>query len=272
MKKILLPTDFSKGAEVAVDYAMKLFKGEEVEFTLLHSYHVPYAGASMLVSVEDLLRTEAEKELEAYRSKLAAMHKDEPCEIKTHVAYGDVVTSINWFVNDYEVDLIVMGTSGASGIKEKLMGSNTSNTLRKVKVPVLAIPIACEFNPLKNVVLAADAKTPEMEKVLGPLKTFIDKYNSTVQVIHVEPEMVGQLASSAPSFQFDDIGGIKATTLEIRDNDVVRGIEEYVEDHAVDLLAMVAHQYSFLERLIGARSVSRKVAMHTQVPLLVLHD
>ncbi|RMG83540.1 MAG: universal stress protein, partial [Bacteroidetes bacterium] len=130
MKKILLPTDFSENSLKSIEYAINLFKEETVEYFLLNAYMPPQAGAAMLVSIDDILKEDSIKNLRKLHRKLSEKYNELKFEMSYESVKGTLEYGVQYMVRNYGVDLIVMGTKGASGVKEVLVGSNTAEVVR----------------------------------------------------------------------------------------------------------------------------------------------
>ena len=142
MKNILVPTDFSDNALKAALYAAEIAKRNGATVFFLHS--VPLGGDELDEPLplhdkyKNLVLEEIRDELEKFRASVTAVYPS----IKTTTAIKDgaVVESIVEFTKTNKVDIIVMGTKGASGIKEVLIGTVATGTISHSQVPVLVVP------------------------------------------------------------------------------------------------------------------------------------
>ena len=122
MKKILVPTDFSETANKARDYAIQLAQLIEAEIILLNTFHIPYSGASAgtLINLDKIALEESEKAMELQLEYINLNYSN--VKFRTLCAPGLLVDSVRKISNKDEIDLIVMGTTGASGALEKHVG------------------------------------------------------------------------------------------------------------------------------------------------------
>lgn len=132
MRHILLPTDFSGNAMNAAKFAMELFKKDKTTYHLLHAFSpyilAPSGPLEAHIIDENLYKSAEEaatKKLENIKSQLLELYPD--VLIETHAKFGFFITSIEEFVLNQATNCIVLGTKGASGLKEIAIGSNTSN-------------------------------------------------------------------------------------------------------------------------------------------------
>ena len=274
MVNILVPTDLSEVSKIAVQYALKIVNKLGGTLTLLHVVTIIQpTRATMrlqLKSLEkDLLETSRE-DLEAFVKSISKQIKTEE-SIKVKVAKG---TSFNDAVKreakKLRTGLIVMGTKGASGLRKYVLGSNTASVIEVSHVPVLAVPELGEFKSFKNVVYATDLKN--VQKELKTLIPYLEKFNSTVHLLHVTSSLK---EVSALEKKIDGIvkkAGITNVICKVIVNkNIDEAIDYYVAESNADLLAMFTHDVSFYEKLFN-RSMTRKMAFHSKIPLLAFRQ
>lgn len=272
MKTILLPTDFSNNSRYAINYAIRLF-GPGCEYILMHSFQTPQAGATMLYSINDLLEKEAIEGLERLASEITS-HHEATLTLSIEAIWGDVFGACKQVVRKRGVDLIVMGTKGATGLKETFIGSNTASVIQGVNCPVLAIP-ENTFQALpRQIALATDYRDIAGDGVFAPLKFIMERSNAELTVVHVEMEGVpagGTRETVSKDAWLKHLGNIPYQFQRIEEEDVAEGLEEFMEEAHPDMLVVIEHHYPFFERLFH-RSVTKLMAMHTHIPLLALSD
>lgn len=264
--RILIPTDFSDNARQALNYALTLFEDHQLEVVLLNTWQIPHTGVGMLVSIEDILREEAERTMEELITELKSdARANFPIKgIVQPGALSDVVRSI---LRTEEFDYVVMGTLGADDVKKKLMGSNTANVVRSSSVPVIIVPMGTEVKLPSKIAIATDFKGLHNTKI-GALLELVKKFNAEFEAVHVESEAV--LAGQEPPASWKQaFSGLDPKLVHIVSEDVAEGIDGYVRNGGVSLLAVVRHDYGFFEGLFH-RSVSRKLSMHVSCPMMII--
>src|SRR5690606_1992138 len=192
MKNILLPTDFSNNAWNAIDYALKLFKDDECLFYLLHSYSPPLvppttAGVTTAATTEILLdsaRKASEDGLNDVLKKISQTNKNVKHQYKILSEYDFFVGAVKTVVEDYRIDLIVMGTKGSSGLKEVIIGSNTAGVIGNVKSPILAIPENAVYGPIKEIAFATDYDYYCEKDEISPLVDIANKTGASIKILH----------------------------------------------------------------------------------------
>ena len=152
MKTILLPTDYSENANNAIHYAINLFGSDtNVKYILHHSYMVPTAGNTNLYVIIDTLRKEALKSIKKVKEKLLIQFPGLLIEVR--VEHTMISEGISSAIEEEKVDTIVMGTKGATGLKEIFLGSNTVDVIDSVDIPVIVVPKGYTKKVSENLVL-----------------------------------------------------------------------------------------------------------------------
>lgn len=270
MKTILVPTDFSTAARNAAEYAVHLAKEIRANVILLHVYHVPIPISEMeLVSVnpEDL-----QKENEALlQSELELLSKNAgvevTCRIKTGFAMDEIVEEGN------KASLIVMGMKGAGKLSEVLMGSITTATLRQANTPVLVIPEGVKYKHPKKIVLACDSDAQTDVHALDVLKALMKEFGSKIYVVNVKQkgEYVSMEKAAAELNLESKLNDVEHIYYFPEKEDLIDGINQFVQEQKADMVAIIPHRYKLMERLFH-KSISKKMAFHSGVPLLALPD
>jgi nucleotide-binding universal stress UspA family protein len=274
MVNILVPTDLSDLSKIAVQYAIKIAGKMDGNITLLHVINIIQpTRATMRLRIKSL-----EQELqEVAKEDLDAMVKDITKTTKTNIPIKLKIVKGESF-NDtvkreakrLRTGLIVMGTKGASGLKKYVMGSNTASVIGISHVPVLAVPELGTFKNFKNVVYASDLN--HLEKELKTLVPYLEKFDSTVHLIHVAQSLKTVTEVEKKIDAVVQRAGYKNIIVRVMVNkNVDEAIGHYVDVVKADLLTMFTHDRSAYERLFN-RSVTRKMAFQSKVPLLAFRQ
>ncbi len=267
MKKILVPTDFSPNAENALAYATDFANKCGGQVTLLHTYRL-HSSAGMLLSVEKFIEEDARKEMDALIRRLEPKLRGE-AGVEGRVIRGDPVPIISDMADKSGYSLVIMGTQGATGLKEVFIGSTTNGVLRNTNTPVLAIPNNFAFRPIRKIVFAVDAAGISHPGVISMLVQLAKKCRAKVYVFHqglgeiddgIDPSIDIYLDEVEHSFHY-----------ELDEASINEGINSFVADYNADLLCMVRRRRSFLDEVFHVSVTTREV-FNSPVPLLVLHD
>ena len=164
MKKILVPTDFSKEAENALKVAAQLAKKENSEIYLLHMLELPLQEVDAMSSHSAL--PEAMFFMKLAHQKFENLMASDYLEgitvhetVKSDTNFGNIIDKCH----ELNIDLIVMGSHGASGFKEMFVGSNAEKVVRTSDIPVLVIKNEHTSFNVKNFVFASDFKNDNKE-------------------------------------------------------------------------------------------------------------
>lgn len=277
MKQILFPTDFSEAANTAFIYALRFADSFNAELVILHVYDLP------IVETPELPETATEifdivemNQFESFRDELPKLHKLAESNNLGHVQmrnillYGDLVYNINKVCTDENIDMVVMGTKGASGIKETFIGSVTGAVIANVKVPVLGIPAEAEYQPIKNIAFTTQYKDKDND-ALNRAITIADKFGARIQCLYItnidDPKDIEERINEWKIYYRDN----NIDFFNIAGDHIEQSILDFIESQNVGLLVMRAHKRGFFEGLFH-RSLTKKMAYHSKVPLLVFHE
>lgn len=268
MKNILIPTDFSDNAGKALDVALALANKFGATLHMLHAYHST-SHAGHLSNVNRVIKADREKEMEEFLEKTKASI-DFDLEIKGYCKKGYPVELIEQLVDKADIDLTIMGTLGASNIGKKMMGSTTSNLIKNGSTPVLAIPTNIVYTDLDTLVVALDAMSMKAPATLDPMVKLAQKLGLKIELVHVSDGKIHTDIDPAIKDylnQFD----VPFAYSKVQSEHILEGILNFARDKGNALLCMVSHQRNWFENLFHS-SVSQKIALQSELPLLVLHD
>ena len=273
MKKVLLPTDFSENSKNAINWAMQFYKNEKVTFVLIHSYFSPQSGSSAVVSINEILRKQAVEDLAKYKNELESKFNNNLHEIITKEVYGDVLHAVKSLTEELKDVVVVVGAKGMGAVEEIFIGSNTSAVVKEADAPIFVIPQNVVFKPVQKLALAVDFQENINQNVLQPLKEILNKTNAVLKVFYVENED-GKVSNEQETKITEYLNAqLNQNTeiIHINDEDPLAGVQKFVHSHNIDSLVTINRKKGFFENLFH-KSFSKQVALHTDTPLLVLHD
>jgi len=276
MKKILLPTDFSENAYNAISYAANAFKDEECIFYLLNTY------TPVLYDSEYILYNSTQPNLaEAYKkNSLSGLRKVErkinrdfnnpKHQFEKISAFNLLIDEMKEQLKSKEIDLVIMGTQGATGAEEILIGTNTVHAINKLKAPLLMIPSGYEYQSPVNILFPTDYELHFSTPQLEPLLSLAKNHTSRVNVLHV------YLGKDLDNKQEENKRNLAKVLKDVsphfytrEDKSVSKAIKKYQEENAVDFLFMLNNKRSFFENLLF-RPVVNKIGFHIKVPFMVI--
>jgi nucleotide-binding universal stress UspA family protein len=279
MKNILIPTDFSENAWKAIDYALNFFKGTPCNFYLLHVTKVMnYAGGETpiiptSVTIENTLLEQCKVDLEKSLVKIKKKYHNTKHHFITIPSYDYFIDAIRNQVDEKEIDLIVMGTKGASGIKEVIIGSNTGDVITKVKSMVLAVPDKTVYNSPKEIVFPTDFNTFYQTDILNSIAEFAALHDSTIRILHVakKDEELRKFQKENKDYLNDYFADIKHSFHRVTNKKIETGVQCFVESREIDMIIMVAKNLNLFQQIIFKPTVE-EISYHTNVPFLVIHE
>lgn len=277
MKRILLPTDFSSISLNAIKYALSLYKESKCEFYFLHVYRVPYMTNEELMEndAQQLAIVEAEMH-EASRKSLneliSRFEKNENHVYQTISDYNFFINSVKQCVTEKEIEVIVMGTKGATGAKEIFLGSNTGDVLMKTDCNVIAVPEKSIYETPKEIVFPTDFKIRYERDDLAPLIELAERNQSTLRILHFSQN--GQLTEEQESNKkiLDSyMEALEHTFHTLTNIDFEEALNCFAQSRGnIDMIAMISGHYNFFQRLFFRPKVM-ELSFHTKIPLYVLH-
>ncbi|HKK39582.1 MAG TPA: universal stress protein [Cryomorphaceae bacterium] len=271
MKKILIPTDFSDGAFNALIHGLHAARILDNSLEIIHAYSMPATGSNVMVDITDVLKKNAEEEMENLKKRVEALEIAKNIEITYDTAYGSVVDVINRRAHEDNVSVVMMGTQGASGITEKWLGSNTAAAARNVEVPLLAIPAERPFKEIESILFSTDLKVMEDAGSLEFVAKLARKTQANVKFFHVrtsDEEADEDGYKKQIEKYFTDVNPTFSFT---HSENVEQAIEETIKKENPSLLVVVRHEYGFFES-IWHSSISRHIINNASLPILVLND
>lgn len=271
MKNILLPTDFSKDSLNAIHFAMDLLKKESCTFYVLNVQKASsFISADLMVentaaTIYRTLVVAAKKSIANIIHDIKNKFDNERHQFRAIVDYDNFIDSINQVCDKHRIDLIIMGTKGASGIEKVLFGSNTVSVLKRSPTPVLVVPKLSRFTGLDTVTLVIKKQTVFNTKVL---QYVLRGDSSKLKVLNLVdgnnvPESLNE------GFFNEFFPEAKHEFLSVHKSKMLKALDTYVEKNKVDLLVMLNKQHSFLEHWFTEHP-AETFAFKARVPLMVI--
>ena len=280
MASIIVPTDFSDNAYNALFYASRLISSEVCKISLVHSYgdQLSEALSRLDNSVNDVIANEIRAkiydQLEVVKHKI--IRDCEGTALEVELFYGALALNdiINDLIDNMDVDFVVMGTKGASGLKEVFMGSQAVSVIKNIHpIPLFLIPEKSDFKLPKNSVYATDLKTDYQENELAFLKNIVKEQQSNFHLAHVyHPSKAAAGVELHYTNLKNRLQDVAYTTHWISsDKEMEETLTEFCKSHHINLLVLRYHKYSFLKSILKTSFVE-KASFHLDLPLLILPD
>lgn len=276
MKAILLPTDFSKNSLSAINFAMALLKNVPCKFYFLNVQKTSsflsddMMSVSTSATVYKTLVNAAKTSIGNIILDIKTKYPDSKHEYFSIVDYDNFIDAIQQSTEKYGIDLIVMGTKGATGLKRVLFGSNTVRVINRCATPILAIPSNCKFQELQKIVFTANHIEIYSKKALNILTSFLENNKAKLTILHLAGanSIVYKRANNMKFFD-TNFPEVQHDYIDVVDKDIVKTISYYIKNQDFNMLALVKKPHSFLERLLHTYT-EEKIGYAFDMPFLVL--
>ncbi|TXE16721.1 universal stress protein [Psychroserpens burtonensis] len=277
MKHILLPTDFSENSWNAISYALHLFKEEACTFYILNTYtpviyHVEYVmGYPAQFGLGDAIRNTSQKNLKELVDKISSeFGNNTKHKFETIARFDTLILGIKEVAIKYNIDLLVMGTKGATGAKEVLFGSNTVHVFKEIKCPILAIPSHFKYEAPHEILFPTDLEVHYKNAQLNILQEIVATNHSRINAMHIS---TGYDLTQRQKDNKSNLESIFEHTAflfhDVRSMNITEAISEFQLKHKINLLAMINNKHSFYENLFFRNTVNQ-IGFHLNIPFLVL--
>ncbi len=272
MKKIILPTDFSINAENAIAYAIHLFKDEKCAFYLLNTFMPPahYEEYPWHSDLEPSNLQKSMNQLNGLLRRLTEKTKNPGHLFIPHSAMNSVVGEIKELIKKEKIDLVIMGTKGNTGAKSIIFGSNTTEVIRKIECPVIAVPSGFEQKGPKNILFATDYEITYTKEQLNETLSIAGHHGSHIFVLHVSS--TGELTQDQQNNKArleEVIKDADYRTYFVTHENVRSAINEFRDKEGIDFLVMIQNKHTFMERLF-LKSNIKEIGLQIVVPFMVI--
>ena len=275
MKTVIIPTDFSDTAWKAASYAANLYHKTPCHFVLLTAYDIPQIA---LESPDPgMMTTKARESHRAMADFLEQFtqfehHADSKFDIISR--FGKASDIISAQVEQTNADVVVMGTNGIGERVGAFLGTTASATIRKAECPVLCIPGGIDLQEPRHIMFSTDYKHVDELSALDEFRAIARDHQSKVSIVNIRATQ-----KAAVSVEEGMEGLVLHDYLDDVDHEYFdragdapeQAILDFAHQREVDLIVMLKRDRNFFERLIHS-SVSRQVALHTDLPLLILKE
>lgn len=276
MRKILFPTDFSDVSKNAFIYALKLADSMGAEIITMHVYQLQqasYVNVSKylheIYDVVELSNFENYKDEVPILRHIAEENNLNKVKISHVLILGNLIEEVQKITKHENIDFIVMGTKGASGLKETFLGTVATKVMNDVKAVVLAIPERCKYQPIKNLLFITEYKSTDIlsfMRVMALAKVF----QAHIDCLHVASANHKNKNTNVEDWN-ELIKNHNIVIHSISGDDIEGIILNFIDLHKINMVAMRVYHKNFFEKLFEV-SLSKKLAFHIIVPILAIHE
>jgi nucleotide-binding universal stress UspA family protein len=270
MKRILVPTDFSKNAEYALRVAAQIAKKNNSEIYLLHMLELPHQGNDAISTGSAIPQIMFFKDM-AINKLETLMDSDflEGINVSEIIQFEKAFDGIMEISKKNNVDLIVMGSHGSSGYEEMFIGSNAEKVVRSSEVPVLIIKNETAEFKADKLVFASDF-SDEIKKPFTKLVEFATIFNSHLDLVMINTPNSFKSTAVAEKIMTDFLEGNNFTNYSTHiynDVNVEKGILNYSSSVDADLIGMCTHGRTGFSHFFNG-SISEDLVNHTVRPVI----
>lgn len=276
MKNILFPTDFSENSWNAIKYAINFFEKETCNFYVLHVNKLSEViiNDSPYVETEEVYTKSAKIQLRKITKRIAEqIPPNKQHRYYTLSDYDFLIESIRKHVDEKNIDYIVMGTKGASGLTKIIVGSNTASVITKVKCTTLVVPEGAVFSKLEEIAFPTDFSLTYDIQILQPLCKILETYQSALRVLHVSKKKadLNNDQNKNRELLHDYFNHLSHSFHYLTNNRIEDAIQCFVESRGVNMICMVAKNLNYFQQILFHSKVE-EISYHIEIPFLVLHE
>ena len=251
---------------------MKIAHAGGGKLSVLNAYEVPVvAPVNVFTTLEDTVKVVSQDMKASSTAKLRRLQSDiNNLQVTTATKEGRPSQTIKEQVLTDKPDLLVMGTRGINADRGLFMGSTAVAVMREVSCPLLAVPKDARNPKISKIAYATDLKYDETS-ILEYVIKFAAVFSAEVVILHIDKQF------DDSEWRQDLMQDLKAGTgydkvfyRDVVNDNTLEGINEFVEEYGVDILATTTSNTSLFERLLN-KSVTKELLMHTHIPMLIFN-
>lgn len=276
VKRILVPTDFSETGMLAIEHAAYMAKLCKARLFFLHvveSFEYAYSEYEPEVLVKDLegVQTVATERLERIASSIETQYG---IETRTLLNTGKASTGIVESVKDNNIDMIVMGTHGAKGFEEFVIGSNAQKVASIAPCPVITLQATAKNTRLANIVVPIDNSLHSRQKVNYAIE-IAAWYGAKIHLLGLldSNEEVNEADENRFKIKLDAVENVlKQSEIPyvrklIKGHNLAKEAMKYSEDVGADMLVIMAdHESNVSANLLGTSA--KQIINHSKIPVM----
>ncbi|MBB6611880.1 universal stress protein [Pontibacter sp. Tf4] len=282
MKNIIVPVDYSENSRNALTYAFEIAQLAGARIILFHAFY-PIMSPPAAYDAMDVIKALEEGKTKALlefgvltkqdlNTRSSEEGKFDTVPLKAVARMGGSYEKILEAIATFEADLVIMGMQGGDAIAQALLGSTTISVMQASQVPVLAVPKGVHFDKFATIVFAVNLSKLHAQADLHFLSHFVQTFKANLQVLHL-------YKNEAQRDTFDTTQPLQHLTEQFKaipytinfdvQEDVARGIQNFIRTEKADLLVLIPQPHNMVARLLD-KSVTGRITARPRVPLLAL--
>lgn len=275
MKKILVPIDFTETSDNAFIHAIEMAKVLRAELVLLHTFDIPIIDNQLfpenyieVFNSSELAQFEYFKDKIHVLRELAENRKLGYIEMNHLLMDGDLIDTIKKAVKQENIDMVVMGTNGASGWTSVFIGTNTGYVITDISVLVLSVPLDAKYEKIETIAFTTRYRDKDIEALVKVL-SIAKKFNAKVKCLYVktsDSDVTDEKINRWKSHFEDE----PIHFFVIPSDDVKDTIEDFLSSQGADVLAMLTYKRNFFAELFS-HTLTQKLSYYLKTPILAFH-
>lgn len=279
-RKILLPTDFSKNAWRAINFAMELYKNDSCDFYILNVFSATSNIVDSLLNMEpgSELHENAKASSESGLAKVLNMLTIKDKQNSNHhfeviSSFNNIVEAIKDIVEKKDIEMVVMGTKGETGSRNVAFGSTSTYVMEKVRnCPVIVVPESARIELPKEIVFPTSFKTHYKRRELNHLIDIAKKCDATIAILHVsEKSPLTKEQEEKKQLLTEIFTSIKYSIHFLSYYSVESALNLFVESRNSDMVAFINKKHAFFGSIL-TNPLVKGISFYSKVPILVMHD
>lgn len=275
MKTIIAATDFSPASLNAVDYAADMACQLSARLSIINVYTIPLPVSDGTIPVFYVEEAEesSQRQLSALKDKLL-VRTGQRIIIHTEMRGGAILPEIESYCATVKPHAVVMGGESSGAIERLLFGGETTGALAKLTWPLIVVPPFASFKDIRKVGLACDLKDVVKSVNAQEIKELVEEFNAELHILHVsksENDNYSARKVEESALLQEMLGAMNPKYHFLQDQDMEKGISEFVQKNGLDLLIVIPKSHGLLERIFQ-HSHSKRVVLQSQIPVMAIHE
>jgi len=280
IRKILLTTDLSQAAVNATDFAVFFANKTGADLHLLYCYKPKYeeliAKKIAELDKDQVIYGEITDFKHAAAFLLRRYTADIRMKMKSalheHIVEGSFQDIVFDFIEQQNIDLVVMASQGINSIEDRIFGSNALKILRSSACPVLIVPHKYDTVGVSDILYPTEISNKD-KAVEHYLAGFAEMFDAQLTLLHIDDGRHVINAKDLVNFKRKVLNFHYANIIaEIEPNlSVSGGINEYIDNNKIDLLCITSHTNTFIDRVFK-KSTVKSTLSKIRIPVLGFNE
>lgn len=263
MRTIIAATDFSEIAENAVAYAAAIAKQINARLILFNSFVIPFHASNTLLPADVIQKLMTDNEIRLLEKSFTISY-EYGIEVGHESSFSYVHDDLKALIVEYEAEVLVLGMPERT-LEQDLWGNRTTAAIKRLKIPILAVPMGAQFEGSKRVLFACDVIQGVPQQIISRIKEVVSTLDGEVEIFSVD-QKIAEMKGLTNELN-EGLDGINYYYKNVASNAVIKEIAKEIEEFEADLLIMIPRTYGFWASMVH-RSKTRIMASGLKIPLL----